>query len=179
MRLACVKHAASVRSEPGSNSQVHLSTQPITTGPSTNRPELNQSPTQSKARNTSKRTVTHPKDTSTAPQKANQSSPSQNQPRPPANLTNPARTRIRAARAPPTYPFLASTIVKERSQIDQNPAIGRATDRLALIGANPAQTEELSHSAARMQEEPSVAAERGCRRARCPRSSPVPRSSAS
>ena len=28
VRLACVKHAASVRSEPGSNSQVHLGTQP-------------------------------------------------------------------------------------------------------------------------------------------------------
>ena len=28
VRLACVKHAASVRSEPGSNSQVHRGTQP-------------------------------------------------------------------------------------------------------------------------------------------------------
>jgi hypothetical protein len=30
VRLACVKHAASVRSEPGSNSQVHLRSQPRT-----------------------------------------------------------------------------------------------------------------------------------------------------
>ena len=40
MRLACVKHAASVRSEPGSNSQVHLKpTQVSPRRPKTNRPE--------------------------------------------------------------------------------------------------------------------------------------------
>ena len=38
MRLACVKHAASVRSEPGSNSQVHLSSRP---NPTTNKQNPN------------------------------------------------------------------------------------------------------------------------------------------
>ncbi len=39
VRLACVKHAASVRSEPGSNSQVHLGN-PVTRTTKTNRPLL-------------------------------------------------------------------------------------------------------------------------------------------
>ena len=57
VRLACVKHAASVRSEPGSNSQVHL--KPTQVSP--HQPKTN------KARNpfSSKRLSTHKKDTST------------------------------------------------------------------------------------------------------------------
>ena len=39
VRLACIKHAASVRSEPGSNSQVHLRPQ-VALRPPTNRTQL-------------------------------------------------------------------------------------------------------------------------------------------
>ena len=55
VRLACVKHAASVRSEPGSNSQVHLrpvpsSPNPLTETKTTREPTLNeQSPCSSRS----------------------------------------------------------------------------------------------------------------------------------
>jgi hypothetical protein len=119
VRLACVKHAASVRSEPGSNSQVHprskptipseAKTPPETINPTrTNRPRHIgfPSPNPKVRERHPKRSVTHQKDTS--PNTPN------NQPMKPRTYPDPTSQSIihppltqRTLRAPPTYPFLA------------------------------------------------------------------------
>ena len=93
MRLACVKHAASVRSEPGSNSQVHLSPG-IATRRQRNQDINKQTRTHGLSRSTtaftfrlwpscagtaSKRTVTHKKDTRPNALKPNQRNPGSTQ----------------------------------------------------------------------------------------------------
>ena len=149
MRLACVKHAASVRSEPGSNSQVHLRTNHKASA-STNRPELNQSPTPlPRAENTSKRTVNafgtpsnsfdetrsryieqHPiKPTSQAQAKTTQAT---SQP-----IRSPQISTRRPPKAPPTYPFHPDTIVKEQKRNRTVPRRRQGTDRLALRCTRP------------------------------------------
>ena len=65
VRLACVKHAASVRSEPGSNSQVHQTSQ-ITSQPNEQDPISQTSvPQATRPTEHSKRLSTHSQDTST------------------------------------------------------------------------------------------------------------------
>ena len=63
MRLACVKHAASVRSEPGSNSQVHPMSRP--------RPKPNQDTEQTRPRTPRLRPSQYPKDSNPSRASAN------------------------------------------------------------------------------------------------------------
>jgi hypothetical protein len=136
VRLACVKHAASVRSEPGSNSQVHRrpgnANQPGQPIPNVNE----QTQTQlwppalphaqqplagpkgaEKHRKTFKAFVTHQTNTSAnAPAPAKPRSILAN-PNPSQTNQPPSHSRAKAThRTPPTYPFLAYVVVKERSQ---------------------------------------------------------------
>jgi hypothetical protein len=135
VRLACVKHAASVRSEPGSNSQVHQrfalrGSHRITLTP-TNRPNSTVAPSdpsdqprpsqdqtnQKHPKTTFKAFVTHKTNTSPTPL-----SPAKSRSilaNPNLNQTNQSPTRSHASathRTPPTYPFLAYENVKERPQ---------------------------------------------------------------
>ena len=112
MRLACVKHAASVRSEPGSNSQVHPNQnprrlQPERTDPGTSvfhpptqNPHQGQNPTGANVRKRHpKRTVTHQKDTPT---------------KRPKQPTDQAQDNPRPTNQPPTRPPNASTSRKHK-----------------------------------------------------------------
>jgi hypothetical protein len=126
VRLACVKHAASVRSEPGSNSQVHpkplapsrkqkarnKQTQPIRFFPSRHPPiplTQNQQTTERKTSkaycNASKRygQQNTPND---QPSGSSQSQNPNNQPTIPSN-DQPHSKPQNSTRTPPTYPFLA------------------------------------------------------------------------
>ena len=131
MRLACVKHAASVRSEPGSNSQVHPS-DPKTEPTNGSQRPMCQSPiprriprTEFKAlfayskRNTTKQ---HP-DISTRSIKT-ESVPYTE--RTEYRRPDPERSK---PWAPPTYPFLAYATVKERSDPARPGRVGRRLSR--------------------------------------------------
>ena len=120
VRLACVKHAASVRSEPGSNSQVHLnprSTQ-IQDNLKLQRTDPNSLVASASQPKQNYRSVfchvckkIHHSYPQTANQQVQAHKPTQTcQPNHPIHHSLP-RT---AQRAPPTYPFLAYAHVKER-----------------------------------------------------------------
>ena len=131
VRLACVKHAASVHSEPGSNSQVHLRAPcPRTRGSSTNRPELVVCPGHhEQPEQPSKRNCTHQRRYASGR---------------PKGQTNEVRVHIHPdhrsgrsispvlahedPRAPPTYPFLAYATIKDRSEVTNGP--GRRAHRM-------------------------------------------------
>ena len=104
VRLACVKHAASVRSEPGSNSQVHPA-------PSTKPKPRKAQPNQQHRRINPDLNLTHKPNHNTGIHKT--TPPAQ---RPAAHQQNihHAAPKHHAKRTPPTYPFHTDTIVKER-----------------------------------------------------------------
>ena len=106
MRLACVRHAASVRSEPGSNSQVHH-TRHHRTG--------HTRPARHKARTTNgpERTQTPRRGTKAPPRTTTRSPRSRARP----------DTRTTGQGAPPTYPFHSSQMKLSQSQVQR-------TDRL-------------------------------------------------
>jgi hypothetical protein len=70
----------------------------------------------------SKRTVTHQKDTRPNALKPDQQVQVLLKPRPKIRPLDQPRARARDPRAPPTYPFLAYATVKDRSEIDRDPA---------------------------------------------------------
>ena len=137
MRLACVKHAASVRSEPGSNSQVHLSpdSPPENHYPRHRCRSINEQTrthglvpihqmtvTTHEPEQPSKRTVTHQR--RYAPERP------QSQTNEIRVYSNPDHRSGRSIspvlahedpRAPPTYPFLAYATVKDRSKNTHRP----------------------------------------------------------
>ena len=132
VRLACVKHAASVRSEPGSNSQVHPKSQ-VSPGSKTNRPKTLSIPTNIVMK-IIQSVVTHQKDTSQRP-KFRTSGKTQNY------QTNRVQPESQTPRTPPTYPFLAYSIC-ERTNDPASwagpPLAGLASGEARFLVAGPA-----------------------------------------
>ena len=155
MRLACVKHAASVRSEPGSNSQVHQRSDPtaLTAKPKRQRTDPTQlwhpgqprsaqtrkgpnQPEQPKGnlqsvRNASNEYVTN--DPNPAKSRSILANPNHNQTNQP-----PTRSHAKAThRTPPTYPFLAYANVKEQSQAARSTSRVRNASAALIEGLAP------------------------------------------
>ena len=107
MRLACVKHAASVRSEPGSNSQVHPNTLPQQSA-KTNKP-IQPKPSDLLTTYSISRTRQRTK-------QINQSAHREPITNPYHHPTPSSRMKESNGQAPPTYPFHTDAIVKERRQ---------------------------------------------------------------
>ena len=148
MRLACVKHAASVRSEPGSNSQVHLHLRASENFDEQTRDlhGFKLAPPRS-GTSTSKRCCSIKKICQKRP-----SAKPCSKPRLFAKSLNPIQIKpypslmpldTKNARTPPTYPFLAYAIVKERfrSPGRTNRPTGPRREALSRRGVPPCQRE--------------------------------------
>ena len=151
MRLACVKHAASVRSEPGSNSQVHL--RPNHANPnlairinmtrtSTNRPNSTvdpiNNPSLDRQQASFKAFVTHKKNTKRTSQIQPSIRSAHSQPKPQPNQS--AVTMLAHDNnpwTPPTYPFLAYAVVKERNEAHRCVPLARNAPTVLFDGLAP------------------------------------------
>ena len=132
VRLACVKHAASVHSEPGSNSQVHLS--PAIAPQRGRCRDINEQTRTLWSAPTTPASATMTRDSFKAYCNASRRYATERlkaktneiqvllKPRPLVRPLDQLRARARNPRAPPTYPFLAYATVKDRVDITHRPA---------------------------------------------------------
>jgi hypothetical protein len=131
VRLACVRRAASVRSEPGSNSQLHPSSRPGPPGrappPHQRRPHPTRPPKPGALRHHRALPPLRPLLAQVSENLKGRPVPRPTRPQPdtkrqtatrpdPETRLNPRCARPTAIQPPPTHPFLPSTLSKERSR---------------------------------------------------------------
>jgi hypothetical protein len=125
VRLACVRRAASVRSEPGSNSQLHPCSRRQTRRPGSRAPSRDRAPGPASPRRgphgITSQVLPEPgpektsskDDRSPSPDHAQSQATARPQARPrPRNPPHPKMRKTNGQPPPPTHPFLASTVPK-------------------------------------------------------------------